>query len=102
MDQKQIAELKRDMDKEVIDAIRHCIMADEKEKVFDFMDMLHFSKSLAIVQQLCEKLKQPDMAKKVKKFLDDKQTKEVFMKQVPQDGRQNGGALNLQSQRTQA
>jgi len=43
MDNNEIVELKRNMDKECLNAIRLCVMADEKEKVFDYMDMLHFS-----------------------------------------------------------
>ena len=34
---------------------------------------------------MCEKLQAPDLAQKVNKFITDKETKEVFMKQLPQD-----------------
>ena len=38
LDNEQVIELKKTMDKEVLNAIRLCVMGDEKEKVFDFMD----------------------------------------------------------------
>ena len=31
------------MDKECLNAIRLCIMNNEREKVFDYMDTIHFS-----------------------------------------------------------
>jgi len=43
MDHSEMVELKRSMDKECLNAIRLCVMKDEKEKVFDYMDMLHFA-----------------------------------------------------------
>ena len=71
------------MDKEVINAIRLCIMNDEKEKVFDYMDQMYFMQSLTILVKMCEKLKAPDLAQKVNKFIEDKGRKEVFMNQIP-------------------
>ncbi len=62
LDNQKIAELKKDMDKEVINAIRLCIMNDEKEKVFDYMDQMYFMQSLTILVKMCEKLKAPDLA----------------------------------------
>ena len=55
-------------------------MADEKEKVFDYMDMLHFSQSLKLCAKMCDKLKAGDLAQKVSKFISDKETREVFIK----------------------
>ena len=54
LDNGAIVELKRAMDKECLNAIRLCIMNDEKEKVFDYMDMIHFSQSLKLCAKLCE------------------------------------------------
>ena len=44
------------------------------------MDMIYFSQSLKLCIKLCEQLKAPDMAQKVNKFLQDKETKEMFEK----------------------
>ena len=55
-------------------------MNDEREKVFDYMDMIHFSQSLKLCAKLCEQLKAQDLAQKVSKFINDKETKDVFMK----------------------
>jgi len=38
LDNSEVTELKRAIDKEVLNAIRICIVSDEKEKVFDYMD----------------------------------------------------------------
>lgn len=73
------------MDKECLNAIRLCIMGDQKEKVFDYMDQLHFSQSLKLCAKMCDKLKAQDLAQKVSKFIQDKETREVFLKQLPQD-----------------
>lgn len=42
------------------------------------MDMLYFSQSLKLVEKLCEQMKVADIAQKVAKFLQDKETKEIF------------------------
>ena len=81
MDNSEIVELKKSMDKECLNAIRLCVMANESEKVFDYMDMLHFSASLKLVAKMCDKLKAQDLAQKVSKFISDKDTRDVFMKQ---------------------
>ena len=57
MDNNELVELKKTMDKECLNAIRLCIMANESEKVFDYMDQLHFSASLKLVAKMCDKLK---------------------------------------------
>ena len=85
MDQNELVELKKSMDKECLNAIRLCIMNNESEKVFDYMDQLHFSASLKLVAKMCDKLKAQDLAQKVSKFIHDKDTREVFMQQLPQD-----------------
>ena len=65
-------------------------MADEKEKVFTYMDMMYFSASLKLVVSLCEKLKLADLAQKVGKYLQDKETREVFEQNMPKKGTQAG------------
>ena len=54
LDASEIAELKRAMDKEILNAIRLCVLNDEKEKVFDYMDQLHFKQSLTLCVKMCE------------------------------------------------
>jgi phosphate uptake regulator len=43
MDQTQITNLKKEVDKLLLNAVRQCIIHDEHEKVFHYMDMLYFS-----------------------------------------------------------
>jgi hypothetical protein len=51
-----ITSRKREMDKLTMNAIRLCILNDEHERVFSYMDLLHFSQSLKMCVQLCEQL----------------------------------------------
>lgn len=81
MDQTQITNLKKEIDKLLLNAVRQCIIHDEHEKVFHYMDMLYFSQSLKLVEKLCEQMKVPDLAQKVAKFLSEKETKDIFMNQ---------------------
>jgi ABC-type dipeptide/oligopeptide/nickel transport system ATPase subunit len=46
------------------------------------MDLMYFSHSLKLVEKLCEQMKVHDMAQKVAKYLNEKETKEIFMNQV--------------------
>ena len=102
LDNSEIVELKRDMDKECLNAIRLCIMQDQKEKVFDYMDMLHFNQSLKLCAKMCDKLKATDLAQKVTKFISDKETREVFNKQLSSDKLPLSATNNLQGRRVQA
>jgi hypothetical protein len=43
MDINDINNLKKEVDKSLLNAIRLCIMKEETEKVFSYMDMLYFS-----------------------------------------------------------
>ncbi len=72
--------MKREMDKECLNAVRLCVMEGDKEKVFDYMDQMHFSQSLKLCAKMCDKLKANDLAQKVSKFINDKETREVFSK----------------------
>ena len=40
---------------------------------------MYFSHSLKLVEKLCEQMKVNDMAQKVAKYLNEKETKEIFM-----------------------
>jgi len=46
------------------------------------MDGMHFNQSLKLVVRLCEQLKVPALANKVQKYLQDKETKEIFGQQT--------------------
>ena len=69
LDQSEITELKKSMDKECLNAIRLCVISSDMEKVFDFMDHIHFSQSLKLCAKMCDKLKATDLAQKVSKFI---------------------------------
>ena len=83
------------MDKEILNAIRICVMSDEKEKVFEYMDQLNFTQSLNLCAKLCDKLKAQDLAQKVSKFIQEKETREVFMKQLPHDKQPFAPVVNI-------
>lgn len=54
METSEINTKKKDFDKLILNAIRMCIVSEETEKVFSYMDMLNFSQSLKLVVKLCE------------------------------------------------
>ena len=78
MESSEITNKKRELDKLVIENIRSCIMNDDHQKVFTYLNLLHFSVSLKLVVKLCDQLKQTQLAQQVSKFLDDKQYRESF------------------------
>lgn len=43
MDQSQINSMKKEIDKLLLNAIRVCLIKDEQEKIFQYMDMIYFS-----------------------------------------------------------
>jgi len=43
MDSTKLTTLKKEIDKLILNAIRLCIISDDHEKVFTFMDMMNFS-----------------------------------------------------------
>ena len=43
MDSNEISNLKKEVDKNLLNAIRLSILNEETEKVFSYMDMLYFS-----------------------------------------------------------
>ena len=79
LDNNEIQSRKKEMDKICLNAIRSCIISGETEKVFGYMDMIQFNQSLKICIRLCEQMKQQELAQKVSKFIQDKETKEVFL-----------------------
>lgn len=53
---------KKEVDKLLLNAIRMCIISEDHEKVFSFMDMLHFTQSLNICVTLCNQLNSDELA----------------------------------------
>lgn len=54
--------MKKEIDKLLLNAIRMCIVSEDQEKVFTYMDLLHFSDTLKICVKLCDSLNAPDLA----------------------------------------
>ena len=46
------------------------------------MDGMHYTQSMKLVVRMCEQLKVPALATKVLKYLQDKETKDIFAQQV--------------------
>ncbi len=61
-DQSQLTSEKKEVDKLLLNAIRLCLIKEDTQKVFSYMDMLYFSHSLKLVEKMCEQLKQPEVA----------------------------------------
>jgi hypothetical protein len=61
-----------------LNAIRKAILADDHEKVFTYMDMLHFSQSLKLVIALCDQLNALELSQKIAKFIQDKEQKDLM------------------------
>lgn len=78
LDPAELTSLKKDVDKNLLNAIRVCILKEDTEKVFSYMDMLYFSQSLKLCVRLCEQLKVPQLAEKVEQFILTRETKEKF------------------------
>lgn len=70
---------KKEMDKLIINAIRLSIIAEEYEKVFSYMDMLHFAQSLKVCVKLSEQLNAHDLASRISKFVQDKEQKDLML-----------------------
>jgi len=65
MDQKQLVMKKKELDKHILNAIRMCIVTEEKERVFSYLDMLNFTQSLKLAVKLCNSLKQNELAQRI-------------------------------------
>jgi len=85
LDNIEIGSKKKAMDKICVSAIRFCIHNEQVEKVFGYLDMIFFTQSLKVANKLAEQMKNSDLAQKISKFIQDKETKEVFLGQLPSD-----------------
>ena len=63
-----------------------CIISGDHDKIFSYMDLMHFTQTLKLVVKLCESLKVSALAMKVNKYLNDKETQEIFTRQVSDSG----------------
>ena len=69
MDHSQIANLKKEMDKVCLNAIRISIMSDQQERLFSYMDMIHYNLSLKMVAKMCDKMQANRLVALVNKFI---------------------------------
>ena len=74
-----ITNRRKDMDKNTLNAIRLSILNDDHERVFSYLDLLHFSQSLKLCVNLCEQLNASDLSQKIAKYIADKEQKEVML-----------------------
>jgi len=81
-DAAEIDQQKKDVDKFALNAIRLSIINHQHEKVFSFIDGMHFNQSMKLVVRMCEELRVPALASKVLKYLKEKETKETFEQQM--------------------
>ena len=65
LDASEIQKKKKEFDKLILNSIRLSIMADEHDKVFSYIEMLHFTQSLKLCVKLCSSLQQATLANKV-------------------------------------
>lgn len=80
-DPNQLQSEKKEVDKLLLNAIRLCLIKEDFQKVFSYMDMFYFTNSLKLVEKMCEQLKQPELAKKVNLYLSEKENKDLYMQQ---------------------
>jgi len=53
-DQSQIQTEKKEVDKLLLNAIRLCLIKEDFQKLFSYMDMFYFTHSLKLVEKMCE------------------------------------------------
>ena len=94
-----ITSRKREMDKLTLNAIRLCILNDEHERVFSYMDLLHFAQSLKMCVQLCEQLNAFELSQKIAKFVNDKEQKEMMLETYKATTKTNAGQNSLEQRK---
>lgn len=73
MESSDITNKKKEMDKQILNLIRMCIVTEEVDKVFTYIDLLHFSQSIKLCVSLCESMNQFELGQKIQKFISDKE-----------------------------
>lgn len=81
LDQKDITQKKKELDKQMIGAIRVAIVNDEHDKVFTYLELLNFTTTIKVVVKLCNELQQNHLAQRISKYIDEKAEKDVLSKQ---------------------
>lgn len=76
LDNKAIAQKKKELDKLVINAIRQAIVKGQRESAIAYLEQLHFSQSLKIVVRLCNSLNENHLANMVSSYIRDKDSKD--------------------------
>ena len=56
MSANDLTNKKKEMDKLILNSIRMCIVTEEVEKVFSYIDLLNFSQSVKLCVSLCESM----------------------------------------------
>ena len=78
LDNSEIQKKKKEFDKLMLNSIRLCIMNDEHDKVFSYIEMLHFTQSLKLCIKLCGSLQQATLANKVSQYLKEKEQRALI------------------------
>lgn len=81
LDQKELLEKKKDLDKKIIGTIRLAIINDDQDRIFSYLEMLNFPASMKIVVKMCNQLNANLLAQKINKFISEKGDREVLTKQ---------------------
>ena len=81
LDDKGLIQKKKDQDKILINAIRTCILSDQEDKLFTYIDMLNFAQSYNLCVKLCVSLNKDDLAQRVRKLVAEKEQNEIIHKQ---------------------
>jgi hypothetical protein len=70
---------KKEMDKLTLGAIRLCIMNNDNERIFSYIELLNFSTSLKLCIQLRDQLNASELSQKIAKLVSEKEQKDLMM-----------------------
>ena len=60
-----IAKKKKELDKVTINAIRLCILSQDHDRVFSYLELLNFSESLKMCIKLCDAMNAQELSQKI-------------------------------------
>lgn len=78
LEQKELVQRKKDLDKHTIAAIRLAIVNDEEDKVFTYIEQLHFTASIKIVVKLANELRRDILARRISQYVDEKSERDLM------------------------
>ena len=78
LEPSEMQKKKKEFDKLILNSVRLSIMADEPDKVFQYIEMLHFTQSLKLCVKLCDSLQQRPLANKVSQYLRDREQRTLM------------------------